>query len=98
MTDQLTGLAVNRQVMGCVHLPVVDPGFPRRELQPQGAPTYYLTNFSQKMHENEEILGGEGGAGDDNVCDSKNGRHQGERNLLELFNKKRNLVKKTVLL
>ena len=22
-----------------------------------GAPTYYLANFSQKLHENEEILG-----------------------------------------
>ena len=30
---------------------VVDPGFPRE------APTYYLINFSQKLHEYEEILG-----------------------------------------
>ena len=29
---------------------VADLGFPR------GAPTYYLTNFSPKLHENEEIL------------------------------------------
>ena len=27
-----------------------------------GAPTYYLVNFSQKLHENEEILGQRGGA------------------------------------
>ena len=26
-----------------------------------GAPTYYLANFCQKMHENEEILGQRGG-------------------------------------
>ena len=26
-----------------------------------GAPTYYLANFSQKLHENEEILGQRGG-------------------------------------
>ena len=28
----------------------------------RGAPTYYLANFSQKLHENEEILGQRGGA------------------------------------
>ena len=27
-----------------------------------GAPTYYLVNFSRKLHENEEILGQRGGA------------------------------------
>ena len=27
-----------------------------------GAPTYYLANFSRKLHENEEILGQRGGA------------------------------------
>ena len=26
-----------------------------------GAPTYYLANFSQKLHKNEEILGQRGG-------------------------------------
>ena len=32
-------------------------GFPRGGAPtPQGAPTYYLTNFSRKLHENEEIL------------------------------------------
>ena len=38
---------------------VADPGFPRRRRganpRGEGAPTYYLTNFSQKLHENEEI-------------------------------------------
>ena len=29
----------------------------------EGAPTYYLANFSRKLHENEEILG-RGGARD----------------------------------
>ena len=42
---------------------VADPGFPRGgSANPKGgAPTYYLANFSQKLHENEEILG-RGGA------------------------------------
>ena len=34
-----------------LHLPVTDPGFPRG-----ATPTYYLANFSRKLHENEEIL------------------------------------------
>ena len=44
--------------------PVADPGFPRRGgANPRGgAPTYYLTNFSQKLHENEENLTQRGGA------------------------------------
>ena len=44
--------------------PVADPGFPRGGgANPKGgrAPTYYLANFSRKLHENEEILG-RGGA------------------------------------
>ena len=36
-----------------------DGGAPTPE---RGAPTYYLTNFSQKLHENEENLTPEGGA------------------------------------
>ena len=42
---------------------VADPGFPRiGGAKPKGgAPTYYLANFSRKLHENEEILG-RGGA------------------------------------
>ena len=38
--------------------PVADPGFPRGGgANPKGgAPTYYLANFSRKLHENEEIL------------------------------------------
>ena len=37
---------------------VADLGFPRwGDTNPGGAPTYYLANFSQKLHENEEILG-----------------------------------------
>ena len=42
---------------------MVDPGFPRGGgANPKGgAPTYYLANFSRKLHENEEILG-RGGA------------------------------------
>ena len=36
---------------------VTDPGFPRKRHQPlRGVPTYYFTNFSPKLHENEEIL------------------------------------------
>ena len=37
---------------------VADPGFPRGGgANPRGgAPTYYLVNFSRKLHENEEIL------------------------------------------
>ena len=44
--------------------PVADPGFPRGGgANPKGgAPTYYLANFSRKLHENEEILGQRGGA------------------------------------
>ena len=43
---------------------MADPGFPRGGgANPKGgAPTYYLTNISQKLHENEEILGQRGGA------------------------------------
>ena len=39
--------------------PVGDPGFPRGGgANPKGgAPTYYLANFSRKLHKNEEILG-----------------------------------------
>ena len=39
---------------------MADPGFPRGGgANPKGgAPTYYLANFPQKLHENEEILGG----------------------------------------
>ena len=37
--------------------PVAEPGFSRGGCANLGgAPTYYLTNFSQKLHENEEIL------------------------------------------
>ena len=38
--------------------PVADPGFPRGGgTNPKGGvPTYYLANFSPKLHENEEIL------------------------------------------
>ena len=36
---------------------MADPGFPRG-----GAPTSYLANFSQKLNENEYILGHGGGA------------------------------------
>ena len=39
--------------------PVADPEFPRA-----GVPTYYLTNFSRKLHENEEILAQFAGARD----------------------------------
>ena len=42
---------------------VADPGFPKGgDVKPGGAPTYYLANFSRKLHENEEILGQRGGA------------------------------------
>ena len=43
---------------------VADPGFPRGGgAKPGGwAPTYYLANFSRKLHENEEISGQRGGA------------------------------------
>ena len=44
---------------------VADPGFPRgggANPKGGGAPTYYLANFSWKLHENEEILGQRGGA------------------------------------
>ena len=42
--------------------PVADPGFPRGGgANPKGgAPTYYLANFSRKLHENEEIWGQRG--------------------------------------
>ena len=41
---------------------VVDPGFPRREFQSRRGPQpTYLTNFSRKLHENEEILVQRGG-------------------------------------
>ena len=37
---------------------MTDAGFPKGTRQPRkGAPTYYLANFSQKLQENEEILG-----------------------------------------
>ena len=42
--------------------PVADPGFPRGALTAERAPTYYLANFVQKLHEDEEILG-RGGVG-----------------------------------
>ena len=43
---------------------VADPGFPRGgSANPKGgAPTYYLANFSRKLHENEEILDQRGSA------------------------------------
>ena len=44
---------------------VADPGFPRgggANPKGGGAPTYYLANFSQKLHENKEILVQRGGA------------------------------------
>ena len=43
---------------------VADPGFPRGGgTNPKGgAPTYYLANLFQKLHENEEIMGQRGGA------------------------------------
>ena len=43
--------------------PVADPGFPTgggANPKGGGAPTYYFANFSQKLHENEEILGQRG--------------------------------------
>ena len=89
MTDQLTGLVVKMGVFICRWL-IQDSqkGAPI----PKGAPTYYLANFSQKLHENGEILGREGGAGTTMFAIAKDGRHQGERNLLELYDKERNLV------
>ena len=38
---------------------VADPGFPRGgDAHPKGGvQAYYLANFSQKLHENEEFLG-----------------------------------------
>ena len=47
----------------CSYNAVADPGFPRRGgANPrEGAPTYYLTNFSQKLHENEENFTQRGG-------------------------------------
>ena len=39
-------------------LPVADPGFFRDGETSEGAPTCYLANFSQKLHEHEEILAG----------------------------------------
>ena len=35
----------------------------QRSATPKGAPTYHLTNFSQKLHENEEILAQRGTQG-----------------------------------
>ena len=35
---------------------LADPGFPRRKV-----PTYYLANFSRKLHENEKKCTGGGG-------------------------------------
>ena len=44
-----------------ISIAVADPRFPRRgALTQEGAPTYYLANFSRKLHENEEILGQRG--------------------------------------
>ena len=44
--------------------PVADPGFPRGGgANPKGAQTYYLANFSRKLHENKEILGRGGARG-----------------------------------
>ena len=42
---------------------MADPGFPRGGgTNPKGGvPTYYLANFCQKLHENEENLGQTGG-------------------------------------
>ena len=43
---------------------VADPGFPwggGGANSRGGAPTYYLANFSRKLHENKEILGPRGG-------------------------------------
>ena len=39
-----------------------DPGFPKGGgANPRGGtPTYYLTNFSRKLHENKEILAQKG--------------------------------------
>ena len=40
---------------------MADPGFPRGGAPtPEGTPTYYLANFFQKLHENEEISGQRG--------------------------------------
>ena len=35
---------------------MADPGFPRGGANPRGWDANYLTNFSRKLHENEEIL------------------------------------------
>ena len=67
----LTLLRQDQLLFGCeqiilvfYQLPVADPGFPRgggANTKGGGVPTYYLANFSGKLHENEEILG-QGGA------------------------------------
>ena len=45
-----------------VQVPVADPGFHRRgEPTPKGPLTYYLSNISRKLNENEEIERGGGG-------------------------------------
>ena len=43
-------------------LPVKSPGFPRVGHQPQRMPSYYLTNCSPKLRENEEYLAQRGHA------------------------------------
>ena len=47
-----------------LHLKWQIQDFPEKgALTPKGGtPTYYLANFSRKLHENEEILGQRGGA------------------------------------
>ena len=46
-------------------IPVADPGFPRGggANPPEGAPTYILPNFPQKLHEIERIWTPREGAG-----------------------------------
>ena len=45
--------------VGLVVAALADPGFPRGGHQPvRMTPTYCLTNFSQKLHENEDISAG----------------------------------------
>ena len=67
MIDEMTEPAFVFMMWYLECLAVADPGFPRgggaNHKWGGGAPTYYLANFSQKLHENEEILG-RGGARD----------------------------------
>ena len=56
LEEVIISFYIQKRNQSVIHLQWLIQYFPEGAPTPDGAPTYNLTNFSQKLHENEEIL------------------------------------------